>query len=608
MSDLTSQVHPSSSAHEMPPAPSGTPPAVPAARRLRLWPGVVIVALELLALRLPGWLGLDPLVQFMTMMWGPIAAALALAVWWLFASRLRWADRLLGVALFAAFGGAALALLHPTFPGLGLIIYGLPTVSMAMVAWLVVSFFLSWPIRRVGLVVVLLAAWGYFPLLRLEGLTGSFAPQTHWRWTPTAEDKLLAELAARKPADAPILGALTLQPGDWPAFRGPDRDGRLTGVRLATDWGQHPPREVWRHRIGPGWSSFAVVAGRLYTQEQRGDDEAVVCYDAASGAEVWAHRDATRFTETVAGAGPRATPTFHDGKLYALGANGHLNCLDPATGAVLWMRDLAHDSGAKVPQWGFSSSPLVAAGVVLVFAGGPDGKSVLGYHAASGEPAWSAGEGQLSYSSPHLAHLGGVEQALMATDAGLTSLDPASGTVLWKHAWEAKGMARIVQPALVGDTDVLIGTGMSFGTRRISVRRDGDGWAAAREVWTKTAIKPYFNDLVVNQGHLYGFDDNFFTCVRLEDGKGRWRARGYGNGQVLLLADQGVLLVLSEEGEVALVAANPERHEELGKFKALEGKTWNHPVIAHGKLYVRNGAEVACFELTEEGSSASARK
>jgi outer membrane protein assembly factor BamB len=272
------------------------------------------------------------------------------------------------------------------------------------------------------------------------------------------------------------------------------------------------------------------------------------------------------------------------------------------------MRDLAHDSGAKVPQWGFSSSPLVAAGVVLVFAGGPDGKSVLGYHAASGEPAWSAGEGQLSYSSPHLAHLGGVEQALMATDAGLTSLDPASGTVLWKHAWEAKGMARIVQPALVGDTDVLIGTGMSFGTRRISVRRDGDGWAAAREVWTKTAIKPYFNDLVVNQGHLYGFDDNFFTCVRLEDGKGRWRARGYGNGQVLLLADQGVLLVLSEEGEVALVAANPERHEELGKFKALEGKTWNHPVIAHGKLYVRNGAEVACFELTEEGSSASARK
>jgi outer membrane protein assembly factor BamB len=569
---------------------------------------VVIVALELLAFRLPGWLGLDPMVQFMAMMWAPIAAALALMVWWLFASRLRWGDRLLGVALFAGFGGVALALLHPSYPGVGLIIYGLPIVTSAMVAWLVLSFFLSWPIRRVGLAVVLLLAWGYFPLLRLEGLNGSFTPKTHWRWTPTPEEKLLAELAGRKPAEAAAPAALTLQPGDWPAFRGPGRDSRYTGPRLATDWGQHPPSEVWRHRIGPGWSSFAVVAGRLFTQEQRGDEEAVVCYDAASGREVWTHRDATRFTEMLAGPGPRATPTFHEGKLYTLGANGHLNCLDPATGALVWTRDLAKDSGAKVPTWGFSSSPLVVGDMVLVFAGGPDGKSVLAYHAASGEPAWSAGDGQSSYSSPHLARLGGVEQVLMVTDAGLTSLAPASGSVLWKHDWDAKGMARIAQPALVGESDVLIGTGMILGTRRISVHRDGDSWAADKAIWTKTVIKPYFNDLVVHEGHLYGFDDNFFTCVRLEDGKRCWRARGYGNGQVLLLADQGVLLVLSEEGEVALVATNPELHQELGRFKAIEGKTWNHPVIAHGKLYVRNGEEVACFQLTEESGSESGRK
>jgi outer membrane protein assembly factor BamB len=611
MSDSISQARLSPSAPEMPPAPSGTPPAVTPTRRLRLWPGVVIVALELLALRLPGWLGLDPIAQFMAMFWAPIVAAAALAIWWLFFSRLRWADRLLGVAVAVGFGLAAWGLLHPSYPGMGLLLYGVPIVTIALVGWLVVSFFLSWPVRRIGLVVVLLLAWGYFPLLRLEGLNGSFTPKTHWRWTPTPEDRFLVEIASRKAADASApaaAGPLALQPGDWPAFRGPDRDSRLTGVRLATDWAQHPPREVWRHRIGPGWSSFAVVAGRLYTQEQRGDDELVVCYDAASGAELWVHRDATRFTEMLAGAGPRATPTFHEGNLYTLGANGRLNCLDPATGAVRWTRDIPQDAGAKVPQWGFSSSPLVVGGVVMVFAGGPNGKSVLGYHTSSGDLAWSAGEGKLSYSSPHLAHLGGVEQVLIATDAGLTSIAPASGTVLWKHAWEAKDMARIVQPALVGDSDVLIGTGMTLGTRRISVRREGDGWAADKEVWTKKAIKPYFNDLVVHEGHLYGFDDSFFTCVGLEDGKGCWRARGYGNGQVLLLADQGVLLVLSEEGEVALVAANPQRHQELARFKAIEGKTWNHPVIAHGKLYVRNGEEVACFQLTEESSAASSTR
>jgi outer membrane protein assembly factor BamB len=478
-----------------------------------------------------------------------------------------------------------------------------------MVGWLVVSFFLSWPIRRAGLVVALLLTLGYYTLLRLEGLTGSFTPQMSWRWTPTAEDKLLAEIASRKQAEAaPAKGAVAVQPGDWPGFRGPDRDGRCAGVRLATDWAQHPPEKVWRHRIGPGWSSFAVVAGRLYTQEQRGENELVVCYDAASGAELWTHRDETRFYEFLGGAGPRATPTFHDGKLYALGANGHLNCLNPVTGEVVWTRDIAKDGGTKIPQWGFSSSPLVADGVVMVFAGGPDSKGVLGYHATTGELAWSAGEGTGSYSSPHLAHLGGVEQVLMATDTGLTSLEPNSGKVLWKHDWDTKGVTRIVQPALVSESDVLIGTGMGVGTRRISVHHDGSSWAADQEVWTKKTIKPYFNDLVVHEGHLYGFDDNFFTCVRLEDGKGCWRARGYGNGQVLLLADQGVLLVLSEEGEVALVATNPERHQELGRFKAIEGKTWNHPVVAHGKLYVRNGEEVACFQLREESSGKAASK
>src|SRR5262249_625934 len=145
---------------------------------------------------------------------------------------------------------------------------------------------------------------------------------------------------------------VVLQPGDWPGFRGKDRDGRYKGARIATDWDERPPRQVWRQRVGPGWSSFAVVGTRLYTQEQRGPNEAVVCYDAGSGAELWSHEDAARFSETMAGPGPRATPTFHEGKIYAQGATGKLNCLDAATGRVLWSHDVAADSGAALPLWG----------------------------------------------------------------------------------------------------------------------------------------------------------------------------------------------------------------------------------------------------------------
>jgi outer membrane protein assembly factor BamB len=214
---------------------------------------------------------------------------------------------------------------------------------------------------------------------------------------------------------------LALQSGDWPGFRGPQRDGRRAGVRIPTDWKEHPPRLLWRHRVGPGWSSFAVIGTHLYTQEQRGEDEAVVCYDAASGKEIWIYQDSARFTEVMSGPGPRATPAFHEGKIYALGAAGLLNCLDAASGQSHWSRNVIADSGAKVPQWGFAASPLIVEGIVSIFAGGPEGKSVLGYNASTGDLAWSAGEGQYSYCSMQPVRLGGAEQLIVATEKGLSA-------------------------------------------------------------------------------------------------------------------------------------------------------------------------------------------
>ncbi len=574
---------------------------VVARHRPRLWPGVVLVVLQWLAIKGPGWFELAPMTQFYGMMFGPMLGAAAIVIWWLFFSRVPWTARLFALGAFAAVGVGAFFLAHPSYK-MGMTMMALPVATTAWVVWMLATPFLSLRPRVAGLVIVFVLSWGYFTLLRMDGVTGAFAGEVSFRWSPTSEEKFLAEMASR--ADAapaqPVAEALVLQPGDWPGFRGAQRDSRLTGVRIATDWKQQKPRELWRKRVGPGWSSFAVVGHHVYTQEQRGPDEVVVCYHADTGDELWTFKDPSRFAETVSGPGPRATPTFHEGRLYALGARGNLHCLDAATGEAVWSRDVAADSGAKVPTWGFSSSPLVAGVVVSVLACGPEGKSVMAYHLSSGEPAWHGGEGHISYCSTQLARLGGVEQVLIVTETGLTSFQPETGEVLWKHDWRLEQeIARVVQPAVVDEATVLLGTPFNMGTRRVHVSHDKGGWTTEEE-WTTKAISPYFNDLVLHKGHLYGFEGTSFTCVRLEDGKGRWKARGYANGQVLLLADQDLLLILTEGGDVALVEANPERQKELGRFHALDGKTWNHPVLAHGKLFVRNGEEMACYKLPDD--------
>jgi outer membrane protein assembly factor BamB len=606
MSDITSQISPPAPEAEVTPV-LAPPPRPSVERRLRIWPAVVIVALEWLLITVPGWLVPGTFTQFLLMFYAPIVAFLGLLIWWLAASRLRWWDRLLGVVACLALASAAYPLWHPKSGLFALIIYALPVLTTAWVLWLLATPFLSWPVRRIGLLVVFLLAWNSFDVLRFQGVDGSMQATWEWRFFPTAEEQFLAEKAAAKSADG-LAGSepspvLTLKPGDWPEFRGPNRDGRRTDVRIAaTDWSQHPPRPEWRHRVGPGWSSVAVIGDRLYTQEQRGSDEVVVCYNADTGKELWAHADPARFDEVVSGAGPRATPTFHQGNIYALGGSGRLNCLDAATGKVQWSHDVLEDAEAKVPIWGCAGSPLVVGDVVLVYTGASEGKALLAYNTKSGKLAWAQGDAAHSYCSPQLAHFAGVAQVLVTSDAGLTAFDPATGDELWKHGWSIAGMARVIQPAVLEDGGVLLGTGME-GTRRLKVSHAKDKWSE-ETVWTTKAIKPYFNDLVVYKDHLYGFDGNFFTCVDLEKGKGKWRARGYGNGQVLLLADQGLLLVVSETGEAALVEATPEEHKELGRFQAVKGKTWNHPVVAHGKLFVRNSEEMACYELaTKEGGA-----
>lgn len=581
------------------------------ANPLRLWPAVAIVALMWAVMKIPPMFSEEFPVMMLSKMFAPIGGALLFVVWWLFFSRADWNDRWSLFGLWAMSGAAALMIFfHRSIGGMAMVMFAIPVVVTVWLIWLLVTPRLDWITRSLGLVIVFLGAWGYFAMLRFDGVYGDFDSQISYRWIDSDESKFMDERTksklSPKSADTPAA-TLVRSPGDWPAFRGEQRDSKLTGVQIPTDWAAQPPKLLWKHRIGPGWSSFAVIGNRLFTQEQRDQDEVVACYDADTGNEIWAHADKTRFEEAVAGAGPRATPTFQDGRIYAMGGSGRLNCLDAATGKLVWTRDVLKDSGAKLQQWGYASSPLVHQGIVSVYGGGTDDKAVLGYKADSGEIAWTGGKGKHSYCSLQLSRLNGVDQLLIATDAGLTSFEPASGRVLWHDDWDTGGqIARIVQPAVIGESDVLLGTAFEKGTRRVHITYDGSNWITDN-AWESMAFKPYYNDFVVHNGNLYGFNGSFLTCFGLDNQKIKWKERGYGNGQVLLLPDQNLLVVLTEKGEVALVAADPSGRKELARIPAIDGKTWNHPVIAHGRLYVRNGTEMACFELEPKKADAPAK-
>jgi outer membrane protein assembly factor BamB len=354
---------------------------------------------------------------------------------------------------------------------------------------------------------------------------------------------------------------------------------------------------LWRRLIGPGWSSFAVRGDLFYTQEQRGDDEVVACYNRATGQPVWRHTDAARFWESNAGAGPRATPTLSKDRVYTFGATGIVNALNAANGTVVWSHNAGSDTGAKIPMWGFASSPLVVDDIVIVAASG----RLVAYDLASGKVRWVLPSGSGSYSSPQLLKISGVKQILLLNGAGAISVEPATGAQLWKYAWDGDG---IVQPALTADGDLLIGSGSGMGgevgVRRVAVAHGPGGWTT-EERWTSLGLKPYFNDFVVHKGHAFGFDGSLLACIDLADGKRKWKGGRYGHGQLILLPEQDLLLVLSEQGELALAAATPDHFKELARFPAIAGKTWNHPVLVGDVLLARNGEEMVAFRLASTG-------
>ena len=595
-------------------------------KSLRLWPGVVLAVLLVVLRALPAISEDLGLIGGL----GSVLCGFLIVLWWLFFSRAPWIERVGLILVIAAAMVATRPFLHPSIAG-GMMgnmffISVPPVLGLFLVLWAATTRNLSNGLRRATMVVTIFASCGVWLLARTDGVMGSGA-QLHWRWTPTAEQRLLAQpddtpaavpapapppapvpAAAIAPATSSVTSAEAAEPkredlppaaptapamkAEWPGFRGPLRDDIVRGVRINGDWTQAPPAQIWRRPIGPGWSSFAVSGDLIFTQEQRGNDEVVACYRLSTGAPVWRHRDPARFWESNGGAGPRGTPTLSGGRIFALGATGLLNALDAQTGAVLWKRNAQADTGAKLPGWGFSGSPLVVDDVVILAASG----ILAGYDVATGKPRWTGAKDKGGYSSPHLVEIDGVRQVLLINGSGVVSVAPATGAPLWKHGWEATA---IVQPAVVGNGDILVSVTSAMGgigMRRLSVKQASGRWTV-EEKWTSTGLKPYFSDYVIHKGYVFGFDGAILSCIDLSDGTRKWKGGRYGQGQLLLLADQDALLVISEEGELALVGATPDGFTELGRSPGLDGKTWNHPVLVHDVLLVRNDREMAAYRL-----------
>jgi outer membrane protein assembly factor BamB len=591
---------------------------------LRLWPGVVAAVLVLLL-----WFAVPVAFPDIALwsIFGALGCALAVVVWWLFFSRAPWSERLGAVVLAIVAVVATRRVVHPSIAGgmMGMMlpVYAVPFLALALAAGALVGSRLSTGRRRAAIAAAILLTCGAFTLIRTDGLT-SVRSEIRWRWTPTPEERLLAQTASEKdpapppaqpvaspetpppapspdksaePAPVPAAAKSPERNAEWPGFRGPSRDSVIRNVRIDTDWSKSAPAELWRRPSGPGWSSFAVDGNVIYTQEQRGDDEIVSGYDLTTGRPVWRHRDPARFWESNAGAGPRGTPAVSKGRVYTLGATGIVNALDARTAAVVWSRNAASDTGAVLPIWGFSGSPLVVDDMVVVAVSG----RLAAYDAATGTRRWSADTGGEGYSSPQLAAIDGVQQILLLNTSGAASVAPADGRVLWKHQWSSDG---IVQPAVIAGRDVLIGSGSGgyeVGMRRIAVAHGSGGWKV-EERWTTNGLKPYFNDFVVHNGHAFGFDGSILSCIDVADGTRKWKGGRYGQGQMILLPDQDLLLILSEEGELALVSAAPDKFTEIARVPAIEGKTWNHPVLVGDVLLVRNGEEMAAFRLSRAGN------
>jgi outer membrane protein assembly factor BamB len=443
-------------------------------------------------------------------------------------------------------------------------------------------------------------------LAGLVAALGLFLVYRHfWAEHFTSDPERMARLrdaALPDPAAGPVAD------GAWPQWLGPHRDGVSTETDWRADWPAQGPPVLWRNDAPGRYSSVAVVGGRLYTMLGDGSEEAVVCWDAGTGKERWRFHYPARFGQgpRTFNSGyqttPRSTPAVAGGAVYAVGATGLFHCLDAKTGKKRWAVDLLEEFGARPPQWGVSFSPLVSGDRVFTIPGGPDGNALAAFERRTGRLRWKALDDRAAYSSPVLMTAGGADQVLFFTEAGLVSVNPQSGALYWRYPWETRYGCNIAAPVVAGNY-VFISSGYGRGCALLEVSQGAGGKPEVHRVYEGNQMCNHYSTSVRYEDHLYGFNESRLECMNFRTGKVVWKQSGYGKGS-LLVAD-GYLIVLGEEGKLAVGKASQKGFRPQASFQATRAKCWTMPVLAEGRLYVRDEERITCLDVRKRRVAAT---
>ena len=382
--------------------------------------------------------------------------------------------------------------------------------------------------------------------------------------------------------------------GNWPQWRGPNRDGISTESGLLKQWPADGPPLAWKTSgAGTGYSSLAISNGRIYTMGLRGDREYVIAFDVATGKQVWATAHGGAYRDSR-GDGPRGTPTVDGDRLYALGGNGDLSALEVTTGRVVWTMNILQKFGGSNIKWGISESPLVIGEKVLVNAGGP-GASVIALNKKDGSLIWKSQSDQAGYSSGMPIKINNNTQVVFFTDNRAVGLDLNTGKFLWEYSRASNNVANVATPVVRGNR-VFVSSDYGTGAALVEVAADG----SAKEVYFTKEMRNHHSTSILIGDYLYGFSSGILTAMRFDTGEVAWKDRSVGKGS-LVYAD-GNLYAFSENGVVGLVEASPAGYHEKGRFRIKQESlpTWTHPVVAGGRLYLRDQDTIYAYDVREK--------
>lgn len=440
-----------------------------------------------------------------------------------------------------------------------------------------------------------------FGLFKFERVDGDLVPRFRSRWISTSSlPTLNSDVRPRIPAEL-----MTPQPTDFPKFLGPNSNAQLDNVTIDADWNANAPQILWKHEIGDGWSGFAIQGDVAITMEQREAEEWVSAYSVLDGKLLWKFVMPGVHTNVMGGTGPRSTPTIADDRVYAISAVSRIVCLELATGAEIWSRELLKLADTSQSEfetkvsWGRAASPLLVDNQLIVPLGGNADSlaTLISLDKNTGDEKWRSGKDQVSYSSPMLATLSTVQQILLISEKKLAAYAISDGKILWSTDWpgNSNGDASVAQPVVVDETHVLISKGYGQGAKYLQVELLGEEWQV-KDLWANPGVlRTKFTSSVVKDGYAYGLSDGILECIALKDGKRQWKNGRYRQGQVLLVGSH--LLITSEAGEVVLVQLDPRNFDELARFPVIGDVTWNTAALSGNRLLMRNSDEAACVIL-----------